>query len=70
MMAAAAERPRVDLSTRLLTKEEVAELLCVKPSTVADLARRKGDPLPSVKVGRSRRYVLAEVEAWLTENGR
>ena len=61
---------RVDLSTRLMTKDEVADLLRVRPSTVAELARRLRDPLPSVRVGRSRRYQLEAVERWLAEQSR
>jgi excisionase family DNA binding protein len=47
---------------RLLIREpEVARLLAVTPRTVENL-RARGD-LPSVKIGRSRRYVLADVMA-------
>ena len=70
-MTATQDPPRrVDLSTRLMTKEEVADLLRVRPSTVADLARRQHGTLPSVRVGRRRLYVLADVEHWLAQHGR
>ena len=51
-----------------LLKAEVAELLQVSRETVFELARRTRDPLPSVKVGRARRFVRAGVEAWLLSN--
>jgi excisionase family DNA binding protein len=47
----------------LLTAEEVAELLQLRPSTVQDYARR--GIIPSFKLGRFRRFVRADVEATL-----
>jgi excisionase family DNA binding protein len=43
---------------------EVADLLRMPVSTVEDLARR--GKLPSVKVGRRRLYIRAQIEAVLT----
>ena len=43
----------------LLTAEEVAELLHVPRSTVSDYARR--GVLPSIKLGRHRRFVRSDV---------
>jgi excisionase family DNA binding protein len=43
----------------LLTADEVAELLHIPRSTVSDYARR--GVLPSVKLGRHRRFVRADV---------
>jgi len=51
----------------VMTGREVAELLHMPVSTVEDLARR-GD-LPSVKVGKRRRYIRQQVEAVLTKDG-
>lgn len=48
----------------LLKAEQVAALLSVSRDAVFDLARRQHDPLPSRKIGRSRRFVRAEVDAW------
>jgi len=48
----------------ILTTAELAELLGMPPSTIADLARR--GVLPSVKLGRRRLYLRAAVEAMLT----
>lgn len=47
----------------LLTLDEAAALLRLRPSTVADYARR--GLLPSVRIGRHRRFVEADLTAWL-----
>ncbi len=47
----------------LLTADEVAKLLQLRPSTVQDYARR--GIIPSFKLGRFRRFVRADVEATL-----
>lgn len=47
----------------IITEEEVANMLRIKPSTVADFARR-GD-LPSIKLGKHRRYVKSDVAAYV-----
>ncbi|MHB1036055.1 MAG: helix-turn-helix transcriptional regulator [Pirellulales bacterium] len=52
-------------SSRLLTRAEAAEFLGIRPQTLAcwhTLGRYK---LPLVRVGRSVRYRLADLEAWL-----
>ena len=48
---------------RHLTTQELAELLAVNPETVRRAAA-SGD-LPSVRVGRVRRYALSAVQKWL-----
>jgi len=50
-------------ASEVMTAEEVGALLRLRPSTVADLARR--GELPSVKLGRARRYLRADVLAYL-----
>jgi excisionase family DNA binding protein len=47
-----------------MTAPQVASLLQLPASTVADYARR--GVLPSIKLGRHRRFVRSEVEAALT----
>jgi excisionase family DNA binding protein len=47
----------------ILDRDEVADLLGLKPSTV-DEYRRRGE-LPFVRLGRHHRYLRADVEAWL-----
>ena len=56
------------MTERLLIAKEVAELLAVPESWVRE-ATREGR-LPSIALGRYRRYSRAEIEAWLTEQRR
>jgi excisionase family DNA binding protein len=49
--------------TELMTAGQVAELLQLRRSTVEDYARR--GLLPSIKLGRHRRFVQSDVEAAL-----
>ena len=51
----------------LLTAREVAELLCIPRSSVYDYARREHEPLPSVQIGRHRRFIQTDIEAWLED---
>jgi excisionase family DNA binding protein len=51
------------LLSELLTSTQVAELLQMKRTTVEDYARR--GVLPSLKLGRHRRFVRSDVEAAL-----
>lgn len=51
------------MSERLLTAQEVAELLAVPLSWVRE-ATRDGR-LPHLKLGRYRRYQAAAIQAWL-----
>ncbi len=55
----------VDLTERLLVADDVAGLLNIKRSTVYELSRREQDPLPSVKIGRAKRFSRKQVEHWL-----
>ena len=51
----------------LLTRRQVAALLGVKPNTLAVWACHKKYNLPYVKVGRSVRYHIEDLENWLAE---
>jgi excisionase family DNA binding protein len=51
----------------LLTVRQVAEMLQVSISTVERMTRR-GEGPPSVKFGRSRRWLRRDVLAWLAEH--
>ena len=51
------------LLAELMTAGQVAELLQMRRSTVEDYARR--GLLPSLKLGRHRRFVRSDVEAAL-----
>ncbi len=56
---------RVELDRPLLTAGEVAVLLAVPRSSVYEYARRRTDPLPSLLIGRHRRFDWRTVERWL-----
>jgi excisionase family DNA binding protein len=49
----------------LMRAEDVADLLCIKTSTVYELSRRRHDPLPSVRIGRSKRFERRAIARWL-----
>ncbi len=50
----------------LLTVDELAESLSVPKSWVYSRTRETGpDSIPMIKVGKYRRFVLADVLAWL-----
>lgn len=51
------------LLEQLVTSAQLAERLHMKRSTVEDYARRA--VLPSVKLGRHRRFIVSDVEATL-----
>lgn len=59
---------RVDLSQPLLNADDVAALLSVPRSSVYEYARRQRDPLPSVAIGRHRRFIREDIEAWLASH--
>jgi len=54
-----------DRLPKLLSRREAAEYLGVKPQTLAAWHVTGRYNLPVVKVGRSVRYRLADLEAWL-----
>lgn len=56
----------VHLNEPLLTADDVAALLAVPRSTVYEYARRLHDPLPSLAVGRHRRFYRSDIERWLS----
>jgi len=49
----------------LLTREEAADYLGVLPQTLAAWATTGRYELPYIRVGKSVRYRLADLEAWL-----
>jgi len=56
-------------SEPILTVEQVAERLQLKPSTVYELTRRRnGRPLPVLRAGKFLRFRWSEVERWLDES--
>ncbi len=63
------ELPAVVLDTPLLTADDVAVLLAVPRSSVYEYARRRRDPLPSLLIGRHRRFDRRTIERWLGDQG-
>ncbi len=57
----------VHLDEPLLTADQVAALLAVPRSSVYEYARRRHGQLPSIVVGRHRRFYRSDLEAWLTD---
>ena len=55
----------VDLHEPLMTAAQVGALLNIPRSSVYEYARRLRDPLPSLTVGRHRRFYRSDVESWL-----
>jgi excisionase family DNA binding protein len=56
----------IQSSEPILTIEQVAERLQLKPSTVYELTRRRSRrPLPVLRVGKFLRFRWSEIEAWL-----
>ncbi|WP_081690456.1 helix-turn-helix domain-containing protein [Conexibacter woesei] len=55
----------LSLDQRLLTAQDVADLLAVPRSSIYEYARRQENPLPSIPVGRHRRFHRPDVETWL-----
>jgi len=57
----------------ILTAQELAQRLRVKPSWVIDASQpaRTSDPLPVVKIGRHNRYAWGSksMSAWLVRRG-
>lgn len=52
----------------ILTIEQVAERLQLKPATVYELTRRRNRrPLPVLRVGKFLRFRWSQIEAWLVE---
>ena len=52
----------------ILTIEQVAERLQLRPSTVYELTRRRNRrPLPVLRAGKFLRFRWSQIEAWLVE---
>jgi len=60
--------PWVTLHEPLLTAADVAGLLGVPRSTIYEYARRQIDPLPSIEIGRHRRFCRSDLEHWLSNH--
>jgi excisionase family DNA binding protein len=61
-----ANRPSAPVFEPILTVEQAAEILQLKPSTVYELTRRRNArPLPVRKAGKFLRFRRSEIERWL-----
>ena len=56
---------RIPIADKLLTAQEVAEMLVVPRSWVYEQSRN--GRIPTVTLGRYRRYRRAAIEAWIAE---
>lgn len=50
---------------QLLTEDEAAVVLAIKPQTLAAWRCRGAQSLPFVKIGRAVRYRVSDLEAWM-----
>jgi excisionase family DNA binding protein len=57
----------MDLNEPLMTASQVARLMAVPTSSVYEYARRRRAPLPSITIGKHRRFYRSDVEAWLQD---
>jgi excisionase family DNA binding protein len=55
--------PAVDLTQPLLSADQAAGILSVRPSWVYDAARR--GELPCVRLGKHVRFVRSDLEGWV-----
>jgi predicted site-specific integrase-resolvase len=55
-------------ATRLLSEQDTAEILGIRPQTLTNWRCTKRVPLPFVRVGRCIRYRLQDVEDFLAKN--
>lgn len=57
--------PIIRLATALLTENEVAQQLSVKPQTLAKWRCTRRHPLPYIKIGNLVRYAPSHVEDFI-----
>jgi excisionase family DNA binding protein len=58
--------PKFPSSEAVLTPEELADRLKLKPSTIYELTRRRNKrPLPAMRAGKVLRFYWSDVERWL-----
>lgn len=55
-------------TTKLLTREEAAEYLGIRPQTLAKWAMTKKHKLPFVRVGKLVRYRIEDLEKFIADN--
>lgn len=62
------EFPAMVVSNRLLTGPEAQEILGIGKSTLYSLLRSKKDPIPSIKIGKTRRFKLDKLLWWIEKH--
>lgn len=56
------------VGNRLLSAPEVQQILGVGKSTLYGLLRSKKDPIPSIKIGKNRRFKLDKLLWWIDKH--
>lgn len=56
------------VGNRLLCGPEVQEILGISRSMLNNLIRNKKDPIPSIKIGKSRRFKLDKLMWWIEKH--
>lgn len=59
--------PEDAAEARLLDAWQTAEMLGVSRSMLHKLSHQKVNPVPSVRIGKARRYPLDKVRGWIGE---
>ena len=62
------DKPEMKQSSNLLTTEEAAEYLKLKPNTLERWRTQYPDRLPFVKIGRTVKYRLEDLQAYVSNN--
>lgn len=62
------DKPEIKQSSNLLTTEEAAEYLKLKPNTLERWRTQYPDRLPFVKIGRTVKYRLEDLQAYVSDN--
>lgn len=62
------DKPGIKQSSNLLTTEEAAEYLKLKPNTLERWRTQYPDRLPFVKIGRTVKYRLEDLQAYVSDN--
>ena len=62
---AVATKPTKEIPGAFPTIEDVMKILKVSESTIHGLVKRSKNPLPSVKIGKSRRFPYDKLRWWM-----
>lgn len=56
------------IANRLLSPSEVQEILGVGKTSLYSLIKSKKDPIPSIKIGKNRRFKLDKLLWWIEKH--